>query len=93
MDVLAANGLGRDKGLGPGNDLAQDNGLQVGGREQLKDLPADDRAQGNDPVAGAAAATLWEISDAAEAPTSELARADFDGIRDRVRARRDAARA
>jgi len=30
---------------------------------------------------------------AAQAPTSELARADFDGIRDRVRARRDVARA
>jgi hypothetical protein len=53
--VLAASGLARDRGLGPGNDPAQDNGLQVGGpaqgnvlradgRKRLSDLPADEAA-------------------------------------------------
>jgi hypothetical protein len=53
--VLVATDLARDKGLGLGNDLAPDNGLQVGGpaqgnvlradgRKRLSDLPADEAA-------------------------------------------------
>ena len=53
-----ANGPVRAKGLGPGNDLAQDNGLQVGGPAQGNVLRADGRKQRSGLPADEAAAML-----------------------------------